>query len=223
MMMRTVTNRCALLLPMLMCTTLMPALVGADSGHALDHASLDTDRVDRPVPLLRDEDVHEVNPNQRVYNYDFGTASSPVMEGWTQVTNKARGDIYWSGETRSLRAVAAAKRENINKINTDYVTSRSPATLNHKIANGTYRVTINMGDARRGHDQMAVRAEGNVISDKINSDRRQFVYVSKDGGSETPASFDVEVEDGELTIDFYDNGGRGKYWVATRLTIKRIK
>lgn len=169
----------------------------------------------------RDEDRHTVNPNQGTFNYDFGTASSPVRDGWTQVTNKAEGDIYWSGETRLLRAVAVPPREKINKINTDYVLSKQPITFNHKIANGKYRITINMGDARRGHDQMGVRAEGKLISDSIDSDRREFVYVSENGGSQTPASFDVEVKDGELTLDFFDNGGRDKYWVVTRLTILR--
>ncbi|MBX2853148.1 MAG: hypothetical protein KTR15_15545 [Phycisphaeraceae bacterium] len=205
----------------------MPTFVSADGGIAdagadLDVASFMPDQSAQAIAFARDEDKHTVNPNQGTYNYDFGTARSPVREGWVAITNKAQGDIYWTGETRLLRAVAVPPREGINKINTDYVTSKEPVTFNHKIANGKYRVVINMGDARRGKDQMGVRAEGKLISDSIDADRREFVYVSTEGGSESPAHFDVEVEDGELTIDFFDNGGRDKYWVATRLSISRL-
>jgi hypothetical protein len=49
--------------------------------------SLTADQSAQAIPFARDEDKHTVNPNQRVYNYDFGTARSPVREGWTQITN----------------------------------------------------------------------------------------------------------------------------------------
>lgn len=215
-------NRCALCCFLLLCVVAVPSSLFADGEIAPDRAASTPDPSAQPTAFARDEDKHTVNPNQRVYNYDFGTARSPVMEGWTQVTNKAEGDIYWTGEKRLLRAVMTPAREGINKINTDYVTSKSPVTFNHKIANGKYRVVINMGDPRRGKDQMGVRAEGKLISDSIDADRREFVYVSKEGGSASPAHFEVEVEDGELTIEFFDNGGRDKYWAATRLTIQRI-
>ena len=225
MMTRPAMNRCALLALMLMCIAVTPTFVSADGGDDLQRVARAADRDHDPVPMRRDrdEDVHKVDYNQRVYNYDFGPANGPVMEDWTPLTNKAKGDIYWSGETRSLRAVAVPKREGVNNANIDYVTSRNPVTLNHKIANGTWRVTMNMGDARRGHDQMGVRVEGELISDSIDSDRMAFSYVSKAGGSQTPAHFDVEVTDGVLSIDLFDNGGRDKYWVLTRLSLKRLK
>lgn len=212
------------LLPIvLLCFMTLPSLLNADAEPHRQPAGLTAGLAAEPAVMLRDEDTHTVDLDKRKYDYDFGPARGPVMEGWTPLTHKAKGDIYWTGETRQLRAVAVPKREGVNNANIDYITSRSPVTLNHKIADGTWRVTINMGDARRAHDQMGVRAEGELISDAIDSDRLEFAYVSKQGGSETPASFDVKVEDGELNIDFFDNGGRDRYWVVTRLTLVKVR
>ncbi|MEM6260254.1 MAG: hypothetical protein AAGI37_18410 [Planctomycetota bacterium] len=205
------------------CLALTPTLADADARPVTQSMPQAVERPIKHVAYARNEDEHKVDTGRRAYDYDFGPARGPVMENWTPLTHKATGDIYWSGATRLLRAVAVPKREGVNNANTDYVTSRSPITFNHKIANGTWRITMNMGDARRGHDQMGVRAEGELISDAIDSDRLEFAYVSRAGGSQTPAHFDIEVKDGELNIELFDNGGRDRYWVLTRISLKKIK
>ncbi|MEO0477834.1 MAG: hypothetical protein AAF085_17990, partial [Planctomycetota bacterium] len=205
------------------CVAMPPSIADADAEYPAVGASLGAMPAETGAAFARDDDEHKVDYSLREYHYDFGPLRGPIMEDWTPLTNKTKGDIYWTGETRQLRAVAVPKREGVNNANIDYVTSRSPITLNHKIANGTWRVVMNMGDARRGHDQMGVRAEGELISNNINSGRLEFPYVSTDGGSETPAHFEVEVTDGVLSIELFDNGGKDRYWVLTRLSLQRVK
>lgn len=183
------------------------ALVGSDTASA--------DRREDP-------NKHEVNLGQRSYNYDFGPERSDLMEGWTPVTHKAHGDIYWSGEARALRSIKVKPRDGVNNANRDFVMSMKPVQFNHKIADGKWRITMNMGDLRRAHDKMGVKVEGEVISTNINSIRGLFPYVSRDGGSTDPASFVVEVEDGELNIELFDAGGVDRYWVLTRLSLHRV-
>ncbi|MEM9347071.1 MAG: hypothetical protein AAGB26_10690 [Planctomycetota bacterium] len=223
MMTPTAINHLSVGVVFVACFALTPTLADADARPVMQSTPQAVETSIKCAALARNNDEHKVDTSRRTYDYDFGPARGPVMENWTPVTNKTTGDIYWTGETRQLRAVAAPKREGVNHANIDYVTSRRPATFNHKIANGTWRITMNMGDTRRGHDQMGVRAEGDLISNAIDSDRLEFAYVSRAGGSQTPAHFDIEVKDGELNIELFDNGGRDRYWVLTRISLKKIK
>ena len=148
-----------------------------------------------------------VNLNTSEYNYDFGTPYSPVMSGWLSISEDTSGDIYWSDEIQSRDR---GEISGINDINRDMVRSGLPATLEHKIQNGRWLVTINLGDALNPHGNMGVSAEKILQASEINSAAGEFPYVI----------FKVAVVDGSLSIRF-DDGGGSTNWAVTRLSIQR--
>lgn len=159
-----------------------------------------------------------VDTNQTAFNYDFGLFDSPVQGGWTKITPETSGDIHWSNpvEARDRDGSGA------NNINRDFVQSSGNSTFNHKVADGIWNVVLNMGDAENLHDVMGVRAESETITTSVTSAAGQFSYVDENGGSATPTSFEVVVLDGELNIEFSDNGGIDPNWVLTRMSLTRI-
>lgn len=104
--------------------------------------------------------------NQTSCKYDFGTADSPVQEGWqginpeTQMTN-----LRWGKRPDSVDR-DYGKYE--NNLMSDFVYSSSPATLHHKLENGRWYVTLKFGDAGWAHDGIVVKAEGAVAARNIN-------------------------------------------------------
>ncbi|WP_236621228.1 M12 family metallo-peptidase [Rhodopirellula sallentina] len=152
------------------------------------------------------------------YNYDFGTETSPVEPGYTRVSPSTIGDVVWRGDVKSADRGSAS---GINKINQDFVYSEKPKTLRHRIANGVYRVTMNMGDRQYSHDRMGVRAEGRLITDRLNADKGQYAYVGHEGDGK-PTNFEVKVTDGRLDLTFFDKGGADPNWVLNRLSIERV-
>ncbi|MBB3207770.1 hypothetical protein FHS27_003597 [Rhodopirellula rubra] len=152
------------------------------------------------------------------YHYDFGTETSPVQPGYLRISPTTSGDVTWKGEVLSADRGTAS---GLNKINQDFVYSNKPNTLRHRIANGVYRITINMGDRDYPHDAMGVRAEGQLITRRLDSAKGQYSYVTAESDGR-PGHFDVEVTDRRLDLNFFDNGGSDPNWVITRLSIERV-
>ncbi len=143
------------------------------------------------------------------YNYDFGPQDSPLREGWVRITPDTAGDVRWS--KGSVAARNRSGENGVNEINRDFVLSEQPAMLSHKISNGTWTVTLNMGDEEYSHDQMQVWAEGKRQGENIDSGRGLFPYHI----------FDVEVTDGQLDITFLDAGGADASWILNRMTLTK--
>ena len=112
------------------------------------------------------------------------------MSGWTRISPSTTGDISWSG---SVSAVDRGSGGGVNNINRDLVYKNAARTLRHKIANGTWTVTLNMGDKNYPHDDMVVKAEGITQRTNIDSAAGSFPYVI----------FDVSVSDGRLDVEFF--------------------
>jgi len=149
------------------------------------------------------------------YDFDFGTASSPVRAGWTRVTSDTRSDVVsWSGGQLDARDRGASA----NEINRDFVFSNGARTLNLNIGDGVWRVAVNMGDASYAHSGMAVRAEGEVVASNIETAPGEFVYVGP-RSEPGPQAFDVTVTDGQLNLEF---SGGNPNWIVTRVSAQRI-
>lgn len=172
------------------------------------------------LSLTKVADILIVDTDETSYNYDLGPFDSPVMTGWTGITPLTQGDVFWSGDAISSRDRDPGGR--INDINRDFIQGSGTSRLNHKLAAGVWRVVFNMGDSDFEHDLMGVRAEGTLITDSITSPAEQFSYVDENGASTTPTSFDVVVTDGELTLEFFDNGGSDPNWVVTRMSLTKM-
>src|SRR5262249_10326773 len=76
------------------------------------------------------------------------------------------------------------------------------------LPNGTYSVTVTMGDAATFHDKMGLSLEG-ILVDTITSKTGQFVT----------ATYTVAVTDGQLTVGLKDLGGTDPYAVLNALTV----
>ena len=161
-----------------------------------------------------------LDPSQTSFNYDLGPSNSTVQSGWMAVTTDMIGDVTWSGDP--VNSGDRGNSSGANSINRDFIYGSGISSFNHKLSNGTWNVVFNMGDADLAHDQMGVRAEGQLISDNINTVAGEFPYVDESGASATPTSFQVVVNDGELNLEFSDNGGSNPDWVINRISLSRV-
>jgi len=75
------------------------------------------------------------------YDYDLGTDTSPVLNGFQRISQITRGDITWSVAPRSVDRGSAS---GANAANRDLVFNSTTTTLSHKIANGVWTVVLNM-------------------------------------------------------------------------------
>lgn len=179
-----------------------------------------TDRTDWGAVYVDFSGPTTVDLSQTSYNYDFGTPTSPVAGGWQGISPDTFGDISWSATVDSRDRGSSGTANDINR---DFIQSSSAATLEHKVANGLWSVVINMGDDDNPHDNMSVTAEGVLISNDIDSSAGTFPYVSSlQGGSISPASFQVLVTDGSLSLTFDDVGGSDANWVLTRMSLNQL-
>jgi hypothetical protein len=138
--------------------------------------------------------------------FDFGTAASPVASGYAQVTedmtfSAARGFGWQSG------AISSRDRGTGNALTRDLHLTRQ-GTFAVILANGTYTVTVTMGDASVPHDRMGVSLEG-VQVDEVNTAAREFVT----------RSYPVTISDGQLTLALRDLGGSDSNAVINALEI----
>lgn len=163
-----------------------------------------------------------IDLSQREFRYDFGHSYSPVEPGWTQISPlNITGDVRWTSPVDSRDRYSAATTNLPHPVNRDFIHTSTASTLEHKVANGQWRVTLTMGDRLNAHDNMRVRAEGQIISSDIDAAINQIVYVSTAGESLTPASFIVDVQDGSLSLTFDDLGGDAN-WVVNSMILERV-
>lgn len=151
-----------------------------------------------------------VDTTLKEYNYDLGPLDSPLQAKWAVISPETTGDICWTGDP--VKAVDRGQG-NANDINRDFVYGSGKATLNHKIANGTWEITINMGDRTGAHDLMGVLAEGRLLCPAVHSAAGEFPY----------AKGRVTVTDGQLNLEFFDKGGKDPNWTVTRLSLTRVE
>jgi fibronectin type 3 domain-containing protein len=125
---------------------------------------------------------------------DFGTASSPVEAAYTRVTHATtysalRGHGWLSGTINSRdRATGTALRRDINFTVLGMFVVDMP--------NGTYDVTITLGDAAAAHDEMGIWLEAARV-DTVTTAKGQF----------SAKTYRVAVTDGQLTVLLDDLGG----------------
>lgn len=198
--------------------------VGANGTDFFHYTVFDTTgRTDWGAVYVENESAIVIDTDQTKFDYDFGTSTSPVLGSqtvdWQRISPNTFGDINWS---TNVSATDRGGNVGANDANRDFVTASSAATLEHKLANGVWSVVLNMGDATTARDNMAIWAEGELITNNISSPAGQFSYVSSSGASPTPTSFNVTVIDGSLSLTFDDLGGADPSWVINRMTLQLV-
>jgi large repetitive protein len=149
------------------------------------------------VPLSN----HSVNAAESLtLQFDFGTETSPVLQGFTQVHNNL---VYTSARGYGLTAPTNARnRSGGDAMQNDFLIpgASNPYTFLVDLPNGAYDVTVFSGDLLAGTSttKTSVTIEGEL---KGTIQSRQTV---------TSAQYRAIVNDGQMTIDFgnhaYVNG-----------------
>ena len=138
---------------------------------------------------------------------DFGTTTSPVEAGYVRVAPTTRYSVsagygWLSGTIDSRdRATGTDLRRDFN--------FTALGTFGVDVPNGTYDVTITVGDASGAHDEMGVYLEG-ARADTVTTAKGQFVA----------RTYRVTVADGQLTMLLDDLGGSDPNVVIDALEVR---
>jgi hypothetical protein len=166
-----------------------------------------------------------------LYAFDFGTATSPVMEGFTPITPStvySQGRGYGLKNARIWRAFDVLQPDPLYQ---DFICIESGG-LAVDLPNGKYRVLVNIDNPSgfwgeyQTYRRRSVLAEGRPVAtdtmDFRSLTRKYFRFWNTD---DLPAdntfdkyqkayyrekTFDVEVSDGQLNIDF-----QGENWACS--------
>ena len=143
--------------------------------------------------------------------FDFGTGSSPVELGFTRapvVAYTAARGWGWS-TTAGIGAInRGVGNANSPAMTRDFHYGRNN-TFRVNVANGTYDIVVQLGDASARRDQINVDIEGTRVVTGIDTSRGQFFR----------ATYRTSVLDGELTVRLTDTGGVNPYWTFDGLEI----
>jgi hypothetical protein len=127
------------------------------------------------------------SPTSVPLSFDFGTGTSPVAAGYTGVSPTT---VYSAGLGYGWQSgvIDSRDRGTGGDLNRDFNFSPD-GTFAVNLANGTYYVTITMGDAAYAHYQMGVFLEG-----------LQVDSVSTALGSFSTKTYSVTVAGGQLNV-----------------------
>lgn len=162
---------------------------------------------------LQVADISVVNTDNDVaatlYRFDFGHVDSPVGSGYTQITSLSRFDsdrgYGWQGKNIGYR-----DRIDADDLQRDFnFVSSGGMTFSVNLPNGTYRVSVLVGDRSYAQGNMSVALEGTTV-DTLTLKRNEF--LSK--------TYTVGVLDGQLTLDL--GKGAGQFAMINALVIERM-
>jgi len=147
---------------------------------------------------------------QNFEQYDFGIPTSPVEPGFINVTiytlySTSQG-YGWNNTPLDGR-----DRGSGTYLTRDLIFDTEDREFKVDIPNGTYYLTIYLGDMDYAHDNMDVTAEGTVLADDANTSAGEIkTFTSK-----------VTVSDGQLNVIFHDDDGSNPHWTSNGLVIKQ--
>lgn len=149
-----------------------------------------------------------------IAKFDFGTSSSPVLSGYTQVfagtTYSATSGFGW------LQSVEAKNRNGglAPVALTRDLNHGSDMTFQVDLPNGEYNVTLTIGDETAAHDDIGIFLQGksNPV-DTVSSLTGQFLTKT----------YKVDVSDGMLLLNLKDLGGSSSDAVINGLTISLVE
>ena len=142
--------------------------------------------------------------------FDFGTANSPVATGFTRVTSTTQFSqsqgFGWSAGTIG----ETDRGGSASDVNRDF-NSTADGTFSVNVQNGTYQVTLTIGDAAATRDKMQVYLEGDRVENNLTTQAGTFLR----------RTYSVRVTDGQLTLRLKDLGGQSPTAVINALEFNR--
>ncbi len=153
------------------------------------------------------------NENSDQFRFDLGTRTSAVWPDYDRVHGDTSNSLYGWTDITSVGDRDRGSASGTNDLNRDLCQSSQPATFETKLRNGTWRVLITFGDRSYPHDNIFVKAEGVDRLENINTTPGEYFNEI----------FEVDVNDGKLSLEFSDRGGSDSNWVATRIILTHIQ
>ncbi|GAA3614947.1 hypothetical protein GCM10022396_35980 [Flavivirga amylovorans] len=145
------------------------------------------------------------------YKFDLGTGNSKVFNDYIRVSNTTKGINFGWTDTSNLESRDRGVTSGVNDLNRDFVMSDQTRVFEARVLNGNWKVLITFGDRDEAHDNMQVKAEGQIIFNDVDSQPAAFFNQIAD----------LDVLDGKLTLEFSDQGGSDPNWQATRIWLRR--
>ena len=132
-----------------------------------------------------------------IQRYDFGTETSPIETDYTRIAPSSRYDssvgFGWQG-----RSVGSRDRVNSDDLQRDFnFVSSGEMTFAVDLPNGTYEVTLSVGDRYYTHPDMPVSLEAAIV-DTLSLKKNEFLT----------RTYSVDVIDGQLTLTLGQPNGR---------------
>ena len=146
---------------------------------------------------------------QYVARFDFGPSTSPVADGYDQITRNDRYDaaVGYGWETGSVFEISRAGEP----LTRDFNYTRD-AVFALDLANGEYDVVATLGDMAMAHDQMGVFLEGVQVDS-----------VTTSAGQTATNTYRVDVADGRLSLGLRDLGGSDIWVMINALDVIRVE
>jgi len=142
--------------------------------------------------------------------FDFGTGTSALASGYTRVTEATSFTSGAYGWTNTSGLESRDRSGPSDDLKRDFVMHSSAArTFKVSLANGTYAVTVTMGDNDYAHDNMVVKANGATKLSDVDTAQGAFAV----------STFNVTVTNSNLEVEFSDAGGSDPTWVVNGMTI----
>ena len=143
--------------------------------------------------------------------FDMQPEDGKVMDGFVGVSPST---AYNDGRGYGWVSVPGASRDRAkgNDLQRDFVFDSKPKVFRFKTGNGSYRVTVYLGDMTGGHDKMMVSANGDVKVDGVTNRTGEIKEVS----------FDAKVTKGLLDLEFSDGGGSNGDWCLVGIAISSL-
>jgi PKD repeat protein len=143
-------------------------------------------------------------------HFDFDTNASPAAPGYTHtplVAYTATRGYGWA----SVSGMSARDRGSADPLTRDVHLGRD-STFRANLVNGTYDVTVTLGDPSARHDNVAVWAEGRQVASGLTTAAGQFLRPT----------YRVVLADGQLTLRLVDTGGSSVNFAVAGLDVVQV-
>jgi hypothetical protein len=143
--------------------------------------------------------------------FDFGTSSSATAAGYRRVAVTSYNSTQGFGWQKTAR-LSAVDQGTADALTRDFHQGKD-STFLVNVANGTYDITVSLGDAKALRDRMTIWIEGQQLASGLTTQAGQFLQ----------RTFRVNVADGQLTLRIADSGGTNAYFAINALTVAPVR
>jgi fibronectin type 3 domain-containing protein/uncharacterized protein YkwD len=153
----------------------------------------------------------EIVPGSPPLQYDFGTAASATTSGYATVTEATAYSAATHYGWLPGSSVQSYDRGGGTTLTSDFNYTTTSATFAVDLANGTYNVTLQMGDTGYAHQGMGVSFQGTQVDNLSNA-----------AGQVITKTYTVTVSNGQLNLGLQALGGTNTAAVIEGMEIVKV-